>query len=255
MVDFTCGRCYFAWFHFIIFIVGIGIETECQKIKLQLRTKLLLVVLSICAIVVFIFGYFLATLSLCNLSFYICLLFLIVVSFIGANILIHIFQHSSPNDIVIKPLDNEEENRRIMQMLESEDKNKSNLVKGMTCLGGAMFTFVIMYLVIPILVRRTTIKLTYLYELGGTFYVIFTYLNWKKYILFYKEINKTQYFVETGMILIGMVSMYYVDGYIYRGESITNILLDIMYAFCVIPFIISTKKISTEFFIKLSKEN
>lgn len=237
----------------IMFISAIGIEKECEKISMSLRSKMILVPIFICMLGVLLLGYFLSTLSFFSFKFMLSLLCLTIVSIAGGMLLHWLFKISLPNEKKIIILKDDEVDQRLEQIMNTGDINKINLVKGMACLGGAMFTLSIVYLVIPIFIRNTDINLTALYELGFIFFVLFMFFNFKKYHLISSQYGKSQYYIETGIALIGSVLMYYVDGFIYRGIAATNFVLNFAYVLCLIPFLISTKKISVQFYQELNE--
>lgn len=153
----------------ILFISAIGIEKESEKISMSLRSKMILVSIFICMVGVLLLGYFLSTLSFLGFKFMLSLLCLTIVSIAGGMLLRWLFKSSPPNEKKIIMLKDDEVDQRLEQIMKTGAPNKINLVKGMACLGGAMFTLSIVYLVIPIFIWNSDINLTALYELGFVF--------------------------------------------------------------------------------------
>ena len=213
-----------------------------SKYKKEINNKIWMCLTLICIIAEFILGYVLATRHFASNIFWTVFIIMIIVGILElCFIILNVKSKENTKKEKIKELTLKE----IYSVFESEeDIDKRQAMWCLFYLGAAIILLCAMLFVVPIFIRNTSMELFTLFFIGIICYFVFCIANYKKYMCYYIEKFTVFYYIEISTTLICMIFMYYIDGFVYRGEAEFNIIINGIYVLLIMPFIISSKKIS-----------
>lgn len=239
--------------YLIAFICIAGFEKIYENFKLTRKNIVKLCFAAICMIIVVLCGYYMSTLELFNHRFIVVNFALLLSGIIGLHFirLSLIGNTVKEKEHINTNIPNEME--QIQSMLFGNKEEEKRMMKSGLWLGISMLLILVFYFVIPFVISNTKIDLVELLVWGGVSFFAFIFTNYRKFKMSI-SMKISDYILETVFLGMGTIVMYYFDGFVYRDMACLNILAAMFVSVMVIPFVVTSRKISLNYYKKMQEK-